>query len=500
MLLTSVICTTDKISYIKTLFILLFMSANESKSLEHRLFIMATGISAVVSCILLIVDTFVSHTYISAVVGLGALITFVSFYYLGKYKGKDEVLVTPYLILTIVIMNVAWFTGGGLNITNTFVFFLIMILAVILPKRASRPIFITIIFINLTVFTALEFLDPAYSQLVTNDNELRVVNTIVLFVAFAIGAYVLIFFKNNYESEREKVGAHLKELDEKNSEIGAQNEELIQYQEEVMAQRDFIEEKNNILQEQSIELEIANNEIQHMNASLERIIDERTRELKVLNSDLDMLMYRSSHDFRRPLTTLMGLHEIARLTVKEDISKELFAKVYATALTMDKMLLKFFMLYNINHFRNFDEGVSLENIVSKIDKNLISRKKNIDFRSSIDIRKYNANDERNNLIEIILENLVENSLIYNSKDHMEVEISITENNELLHIITRDNGNGIPEVQLDKIFEIYFRGSTLSSGNGLGLYVVKRAVEALNATIKVDSRPNEFTRFEVSFPV
>jgi signal transduction histidine kinase len=476
------------------------MSTDKGISLEHRLFTMATGISALVSFVLIIVDTFVSHTYISSFVGLAALTIFGTFYYFGRYKGKHKVLVTPYLCLTILIMNVAWFTGGGLNITNTFVFFLIMILAVILPKKASRPIFITIIFINLTIFTALEFLNPAYSQLVTDDTELQVVNTIVLFVAFAIGAYVLVFFKNNYESEREKVGMHLKALDEKNSEISGQNEELIQYQEEVMAQRDFIEEKNRILQEQAIELEIANNEIQRMNASLERTIDERTRELKVLNSDLDMLMYRSSHDFRRPLTTLMGLHEIARLTVKEDISKELFAKVYTTALTMDKMLLKFFMLYNINHFRNLNAGISLEEIVSKIDKNLIARKKNIDFQSSVNVRSYNANDERNNLIEIILENLIENSLIYNSKERIEVELSIRENNDSIHIIARDNGNGIPEAQLDKIFEIYFRGSTLSSGNGLGLYVVKRAVEALNASVKVESRLNEYTRFEVNFPV
>ncbi len=476
------------------------MSATEGRSLVHRLFIMASGISAVVTFVMVVVDTFVSRTYISSLVGLVAFCIFGTFYYFGRFKGKSEVLVTPYLFITILMMNVAWFTGGGLNITNTFLFFLIMIMAVILPKRASRPIFIVIIFINLTIFTALEFLVPAYSQLVTNDDELQVVNTIVLFVAFAIGAYVLVFFKNNYESECEKVTAHLKVLDEKNTEIGVQNEELILYQEEVMAQRDFIEEKNRILQEQAIELEIANNEIQRMNASLERIIDERTRKLKVLNSDLDLLMYRSSHDFRRPLTTLMGLHEIARLTVKEDISKELFAKVYVTALTMDKMLLKFFMLYNINHFRNLAAGISLEEIVSKIDKNLIARKKNIDFQSSVNVRSYNVNDERNNLIEIILENLVENSLIYNSKERIEVELSIRENNGSIHIIARDNGNGIPEGQLDKIFEIYFRGSTLSSGNGLGLYVVKRAVEALNANVKVESRLNEYTRFEVSFPV
>ena len=461
---------------------------------------MASGISAFVSFIILMVDTFVSHTYVSSLVGLFSVITFSIFYFIARRKGKYDPFVTPYLVLSLLIMNVAWFTGGGLNITNTFVFFLIMIMAVILPKRALRPIYITVIFINLTIFTAFEFLNLPYSQQVVQNDELRVVNTIVLFVAFAIGAYVLVFFKNNYESERDLVRRQMNELDVKNSEIGAQNEELIQYQEEVMAQRDFIEEKNKILQEQAIELEIANNEIQNMNASLERTVEDRTKELKMLNNDLDMLMYRSSHDFRRPLTTLMGLHEIARLTVKEEVSKELFEKVYITALTMDKMLLKFFMLYNINHFRNLYEGISLTEIIKKVEKNLIARKKNIDFKSHIDVKSFNPNDERNSLIEIIIENLVENALIYNSKERMEVELSIREANGSLKIIARDNGNGIPEGHIDKIFEIYFRGSALSSGNGLGLYVVKRASELLKAKISVESKLNEFTRFEVSFPI
>lgn len=476
------------------------MSTTDNKSLEYRLFLMASGISAFVSFIILMVDTFVSHTYVSSLVGLFSVITFSIFYFIARRKGKYDPFVTPYLVLSLLIMNVAWFTGGGLNITNTFVFFLIMIMAVILPKRALRPIYITVIFINLTIFTAFEFLNLPYSQQVVQNDELRVVNTIVLFVAFAIGAYVLVFFKNNYESERDLVRRQMNELDVKNSEIGAQNEELIQYQEEVMAQRDFIEEKNKILQEQAIELEIANNEIQNMNASLERTVEDRTKELKMLNNDLDMLMYRSSHDFRRPLTTLMGLHEIARLTVKEEVSKELFEKVYITALTMDKMLLKFFMLYNINHFRNLYEGISLTEIIKKVEKNLIARKKNIDFKSHIDVKSFNPNDERNSLIEIIIENLVENALIYNSKERMEVELSIREANGSLKIIARDNGNGIPEGHIDKIFEIYFRGSALSSGNGLGLYVVKRASELLKAKISVESKLNEFTRFEVSFPI
>jgi signal transduction histidine kinase len=297
------------------------MSTASLKSLEHRLFLMASGISIFVSFIIFIIDTFISRTYISSAVGLASLITFSTFHYLARRRNSNKGLVTPYLILSFVIMNIAWYTGGGLNITNTFIFFLIMIMAIILPSRSARPIFTVVVFVNLSIFTTTEFISSSHSRLESYDVRSLAVDTIVLFVTFAIGAYVLVFFKNNYDAERSLVEQKMRELDEKNSEIGAQNEELIQYQEEVMAQRDFIEEKNIILQEQAIELEIANNEIQNINASLERRIEERTNELKKLNNDLDMLMYRSSHDFRRPLTTLMGLHEIARLTVKDEASK-----------------------------------------------------------------------------------------------------------------------------------------------------------------------------------
>ena len=219
-----------------------------------------------------------------------------------------------------------------------------------------------------------------------------------------------------------------------------------------------------------------------------------------LNNDLDLLVYRSSHDFRRPLTTLMGLNEIARLTVKDELSQELFKKVNKTALNMDKMLLKFFMLYNINHFRSTYEGNTLFEIIDKIESNLINRKRNITFNKKIKLDAYNEKDERNSLIEIILENLVENSLIYNGKDQMVIDLDILEKDGKLHITQADNGNGIPSSYFKKIFEMYFRGSTLSTGIGLGLYVVRRAALLLDAEINLASKEGAYTTFYLSFKI
>lgn len=476
------------------------MSTTHNNNLEYRLFLRACIIVMFVSFILFVLDTFIAHEYESSIIGAAIFFVFTFFFYQVKYKNRLDKLLNPFIIILIIGNNVAWFIRGGLNITNTFVFLIILLLSIILSPSNKRYFYLGLIFINLLVFTVLEFFYPSYSKLVVLDDRIVVINSIVLFVVFGMIASVMVFFKNQYDHEREIGRNQNLKLDASYSDIEAQNEEMVQYQEEVLAQRDFIEEKNIKLEEQAIDLEAANEEIQAINESLEEKVVDRTKELIDLNNDLDLLVYRSSHDFRRPLTTLMGINEIARLTVKEEVSKELFEKVNQTALNMDKMLLKFFMLYNINHYRSYYEGITLNDIINKVDKVMISRKKNIIFNQKIDTKNYHEIDERNCLIEVILENLVENSLIYNSKDNMIIDLEIGEINGNLNIYLGDNGDGIPLSYQDKIYEMYFRGSTLSTGNGLGLYVAKRAANLLDATINVNSKEGEYSRFELSFKI
>ncbi len=476
------------------------MPITHNNNLEYRLFLRACIISMFVTFILFVLDTFVAHEYESSIAGAVIFSVVTFFFYQVKYKNRLEQLLNPFIIIMIIGNNVAWFIRGGLNFTNAFVFLIILLITVILSPSSKRSFYLGLIFINLTVFTALEFLYPSYSMPFVLDDSNLVINSIMLFVVFGIIAYVMIFFKRQYEIEQEVVRDQNFKLDVSHSEIEAQNEELIQYQEEVLAQRDFIEEKNIKLEQQAIDLETANEEIKAINESLEEKVVDRTKKLIDLNNDLDLLVYRSSHDFRRPLTTLMGINEIVRLTVTDEVSRELFSKVNRTAINMDKMLLKFFMLYNINHYRTTYEGITLDDIIDKVDKNMISRKRNIIFNRKIETSTYHDIDERNCLIEVILDNLVENSLIYNSKDNIILDLEIIEKDGNLNIILEDNGDGIPLSYQDKIYDMYFRGSTLSEGNGLGLYVAKRAANLLTASMILNSKEGEYSKFEISFTI
>ena len=75
---------------------------------------------------------------------------------------------------------------------------------------------------------------------------------------------------------------------------------------------------------------------------------------------------------------------------------------------------------------------------------------------------------------------------------------------MLEIVIKDDGIGIPENELERLFSKFFRATNAqvhqTQGTGLGLYVVKQSVEKLGGTIAVSSQENAGAQFTVKFPV
>jgi len=103
------------------------------------------------------------------------------------------------------------------------------------------------------------------------------------------------------------------------------------------------------------------------------------------------------------------------------------------------------------------------------------------------------------LIMIILENLIENAVLFRRKRKATVELDLQSEDGHYILTVKDNGIGIPKEQHNKIFDMFFRASEKSYGNGLGLYLVNKAVKKLQGNIRIESEENEFTIFTVSFP-
>jgi signal transduction histidine kinase len=104
-------------------------------------------------------------------------------------------------------------------------------------------------------------------------------------------------------------------------------------------------------------------------------------------------------------------------------------------------------------------------------------------------------------IGIILTNLISNSIRYQNPQatdpYVEVNVNVSESAADIHV--KDNGIGIDKENQGKVFNMFYRVSSRSIGSGLGLYIVKEAVEKLHGVIELRSEPGKGCEFSIHLP-
>lgn len=270
------------------------------------------------------------------------------------------------------------------------------------------------------------------------------------------------------------------------------------YKEKSKANRELREQQEEI-QAQSEELQEANYIIANINKSLEEKVEVRTSELKQAYKELDTFFYRSSHDFRRPITTFLGLAGVAKITVKDPVSLELFEKVSETAGSLDKMLQKLQSISDVGSQQMIYKDVFLDELVRETEEGLSEPIKRKGIQVKKEIRQQVSFVSYPAMVKIILENLIENSVHFAITENPFIKIIITVTEAEAVIVVQDNGEGILEEYQPRIFEMYFRANERSKGNGLGLYIARKAVEKLNGTITFTSQYAHGSTFTVMLP-
>ncbi len=334
------------------------------------------------------------------------------------------------------------------------------------------------------------------SQLEVQESRLRfqlsiIISGIVGFILISIVSY------NMYRNAK-RMRRLNREISEQNEEIQAQSEELSESNQLLTNLNAEVIEKNEEIQAQSEELTEANQTISLINKSLEEKVEERTTEMKQAYKELDTFFYRSSHDFRRPLTTFMGLAEVAKITIKDQNALELFSKVNDTAHYLDKMLVKLQSISDLGGQELVYKEVFLKEIFDTVcDAMRIElQRKNIKVFCEIELKE--AFHSYPALLRIIVENLVENSIFFSNITEPSIHFrAYTLGGEVVMEL-RDNGEGIPAEYQERIFEMYFRANERSKGNGLGLYIVKKAAERLGGIVTVKSELYQGSLFSIRF--
>ncbi|HEY8402806.1 MAG TPA: PAS domain S-box protein [Cytophagaceae bacterium] len=216
------------------------------------------------------------------------------------------------------------------------------------------------------------------------------------------------------------------------------------------------------------------------------------------NFELDSFVYRASHDLRAPLRSVLGLINLVK--TESDVAQRDYY-LHLVDKSVNKLDTFISDLTNFSRNSRLDITIELINFSAILD-DCIENLKYMEYANIIEIQR--EFDERypfysdSRRISIILQNLISNSIKYLNPraEHSYVKIKIRTGQKHAEIVVEDNGKGIREEYLSKIFNMFFRASQDSYGSGLGLYITKQVVEKLKGSISVKSKFGQGTTFTV----
>jgi PAS domain S-box-containing protein len=223
-------------------------------------------------------------------------------------------------------------------------------------------------------------------------------------------------------------------------------------------------------------------------------------ELKIRNTELDNFVYKVSHDLRAPLSSVRGLVNLASLPNNDDNLKD-----YLTIIGSKVEQLDHFITDVLSHSKNLKldikiEAIPLAQLIDQTFTELSYLKGAEQIKRTVSIQGGVLHSDRWRIGEVF-RNLISNSIKYRnfSRSDSEVTITIQITSEKAIISFHDNGIGISAENQEKIFNMFYRASEQSDGSGLGLYIVKNAIDKLNGSVQVTSKEGEFTNFIIQLP-
>lgn len=248
-------------------------------------------------------------------------------------------------------------------------------------------------------------------------------------------------------------------------------------------------------------------ELEELNASLELLVEQRTNKLTEVISTNGKFLSIIAHDLRSPFSSIIGILEIIKLSLKEfnkDEIEEYVDIVYNSAnntlILLDNLLE---WAVSQNKEKNFKPvKINLYELLREEIENLktLAGQKQIVISHSIEPGLNVTADLQ--MVKTILRNLISNAIKYTNING-EITINASELKKYVEVTVKDNGIGMSAEDQRKLFQIDTFHSTPGThdekGTGLGLLLCKEFVEMHGGNIHIESEPGRGSRFAFTLP-
>ncbi|RKD96118.1 sensor histidine kinase [Marinifilum flexuosum] len=239
-----------------------------------------------------------------------------------------------------------------------------------------------------------------------------------------------------------------------------------------------------------------------------RRLEEQNETLKSLNEQKSKFLGIAAHDLRNPIGAINSFSEILLDSGNEFPDNE---KEELLTLIKDSSQFSLQLLNELLDISNIERGKlrldkNQENIsqivmdVIKINK-VFARKKNINIINTVKLKDSTVSLDKSK-IEQVLHNLLSNAIKY-STPHTTITVEIKDHSTNFEISVKDQGVGIPESELSKLFTEFGTTSAKTTANesstGLGLAIAKKIVNGHGGEIMAKSKLNEGSEFLFTLP-
>jgi signal transduction histidine kinase len=240
----------------------------------------------------------------------------------------------------------------------------------------------------------------------------------------------------------------------------------------------------------------------HEEIQIRKVAEQKTKitnkELRKTNAELDSFVYSVSHDLRAPITSVLGLLNLAKTEKNRATLQKYLDMISKSVIQQDLFIKDILDLSRNSRLKLNRTEINFEKVVDEIFEQLryinhLKVKKSL----HVDQQKPFFSDESR--VRVVLNNLISNAIRHHNGKQPQVDISVKIKPKYAHIIIKDNGIGIGKEHLNNVFKMFYRATDTNHGSGLGLYIVKETVDKLQGNIKLKSEINKGTEVLLQIP-
>jgi len=544
---------------IKTL-IRRLLGITEDSTLEYRLYLSALVIGIFISLIGAVVSIIIYSEATVIIIASFMLVAFGVLYYFVRFKGIYRPFVGPTIVFAFVGISIIWVTDGGMDGSNLMVGFTALVLALIIVPSKNRIYVISLYLVLVVIIYHIQLHRPEWITPFSSERA-RWIDSLVtaLYSAFFV-YFIIAALHNAYNAERKKAKDNelrFRALSENSQDSISRYDRAHRYTyinkaglelqglklEQVLGKthreasvldskqsKQFelaLEKVFELKQPQSGQFRIETpkgktfydwrlfpefNSENEINSVLEVSRDisnlkQSENELLQLNFDKDRFMSILGHDLKGPLYTTLEISELLAANIQEYEKSELETIL---AEMSQSMRITYNLLDDIVTWSKAQSGKvpfnpqklhiaeSCEQVMELLGPKAKAKNITVELHAG-DMLTVLADID---MLKTVLRNLLSNAIKFTNEGG-KILIMVEDKVDQTSLSVSDNGIGISQKNLDKLFNITefytTKGTAKERGTGLGLMLCKEFVEKHGGTISVESQEGKGSTFRFNIP-